>query len=232
MPNARIKYPMAHLRSDAERFEELIMNETDGDRQKPDPANRMTVLVVGILALSIAVGGVWQATSNGGAQSPACSVDTSAQETLEVAQHYKQARYDLAQTEALGVVLVGQFGAYWDEDGGIICAIAFLNNAREGSDDPARYQAALAAIGEGDVAPALALLENLRDVQMAAGADASADAAAIVAHIGALWFYEDIGKSLEIYKEAVSLDAENGRHWFWVGNILRLDGQYDTAKSI
>lgn len=194
--------------------------------------DRMTVMVIGVFFAVVAVAGVGQAIFGGGTAETICSPATASDRALEIAGQYEQSRIALAPTEALGVAFSGQFGSFRNEVGGIVCAIEYLNDAAVGSETPELYKAALASIGEGDVTPAAAIITDVRDSLLAEGEASSKATAIIASHLGSLWFYEDIGKSLEIYKEAVSLDNDNVQAWIWLANILRWNQQYDMAMTV
>ncbi len=208
------------------------MNDPKNSRPGAGSSNRKVTLIIAVLFLAVAGGGIWQVFRGGNGVAPICSPATVSGRTLEIVELYRKARKENAPTEALGVVFDGQFGAFRSEIGGITCAIDFLNESAAGSAAPESYKAALTAISEGDVTLAAVVISEIRDGLLAEGEGSNPAAAVVVSHLGALWFYDDLPKTLEIYKEASALDPENVEVWIWVANILRWNDQFETAVSI
>jgi len=149
----------------------------------------------------------------------------------EIAHSYAETMRKVGALEAENRHLRDQIGQIDDQALiAVTAAAAELVEEAEQAEDADPFEAALNNLRDGRPDAAEGLFRGLKEKRRVLGESALKDAARAARYIGALAFYHDTQKSVDVYREAVALDLNDPDGWNRLGRLLVRMGDLDDAK--
>jgi protein O-GlcNAc transferase len=107
-------------------------------------------------------------------------------------------------------------------------ALASLQGQREA---PPGIDQALTQLERGNTQAAEAIFQEIKERKAAESPAANKQAAEAARYLGGLALLHDTGKALEAYRQATTLDPDNGEGWNMLGQLLLRTGELSEAEA-